>query len=98
MDLVVVILTLFLGGIVFALATIWAWFGPSVNPVQFFFRKAAPTYPLEEEQTIPEGPQRSIAADSDLSGREQVSSKSTSVTEYMSMVRAYAEWTGRQSV
>ena len=91
MDLVVVILTVFLGGIVFALATLWARFGPSVNSVQSFFRKAALTYPLEEKQTISEGPQRSIAADSDPSGWEQVSSKSTSVTEYMSMVRAYAE-------
>ena len=76
MDLVMIILTVFLGGIVLALATLWARFGPSVNSVRSFFRKAAPTCPLEEEQTTPRGPQQPIAADSDPSGREQVSSRS----------------------
>ena len=79
MDLVMIILTVFLGGIVLALATLWARFGPSVNSVRSFFRKAAPTCPLEEEQTTPRGPQRPIAADSDPSGREQVSSRSVAV-------------------
>ena len=41
MDLVMIILTVFLGGIVLVLATLCAWFGPSVNSVQSFFRKAA---------------------------------------------------------
>ena len=79
MDLVMIILTVFLGGIVLVLATLWAWFGPSVNSVQSFFRKVVPTHPLEEEQTIPRAPQRPITADSDSSGREQVSCRSVDV-------------------
>ena len=79
MDLVMITLTVFLGGIVLVLATLWAWFGPSVNSVQSFFRKASPTCPSEEEQTIPRGPQRPTAADSDPSVREQVSSRSVDV-------------------
>ena len=65
MDLVVIILTVFLGSIVLVLA----WFRARVNSIQSF-RKAAPTHPL----TIPRGPQRPIASYSDPSGREQVSS------------------------
>ena len=34
MDLVVITLTVFLGGIVLLLATLWARFGPRVNSVQ----------------------------------------------------------------
>ena len=55
MDLVVIILTVFLGGIVLVLATLWAWFGPIANSFQSFFRKASPTCSLEEEQTSPRG-------------------------------------------
>ena len=74
-----IILTVFLGGIVLALATLWAWRGSSMNSVQSCSRKAAPTHPLEEEQTIPRAPQRPIAPDSDPSGQEQVSCWSVDV-------------------
>ena len=77
MDLVMIILTVFLGGIVLVLATLWARFWPRVNSIQSF-RKAAPTHPL----TIPRGPQRPIASYSDPSGREQVSSRSVDVHVY----------------
>ena len=82
MDLVMIILTVFLGGIVLILATLWAWFGPSMNSVQSFFRKAAPMYPLKEE--VPRNTQRPIAADTDRSGREQVSSGRVDVVHVLS--------------
>ena len=87
MDLVMIILAVYLGGIVLVLATFWAWFGPNVISVQSFFRKAAPTHPLEEEQTIPRDPQRPIAVDSDPSGREEVSSRSVDVAHVVMCVR-----------
>ena len=74
MDLVMIILTVFLGGIVLVLATLWAWFGPSVNSLQFFFPKAAPTCSSEEAQTTPRGTQRTT--ESDPFEREQVSCRS----------------------
>ena len=83
MGLVIIILTVFLGGIVLVLATLWAWFGPSVNSVQSFFRKASPTCPSEEEQTTRRGTQRTT--DSDPSGREQVGA----VARRVDVVRRY---------
>lgn len=41
MDLAAIILTVFFGGIVLVLATLWSRFGPSANSVQSFFLSVA---------------------------------------------------------